>query len=87
MIHYFAKISARVRCQFCNERKLVANAGEIDCSEEHLDGLETQVADAINDQLDEDGWRERAYCPDCLTTHGAQINAIEAADDDREDER
>ena len=87
MIHYFAKVSARVKCGWCAERKLVTNGEDLDCADEHMDCFGDQIKSAIEQQMEEGGWLGR-YCPDCRETHGKEIAADEGADDyEMEDER
>jgi len=82
---YYAKISARIECAYCNEKILITNPEEIDASEEHLDDFGGQASDVIGDQMDAEGWAG-GYCPDCMELYPAEIRAIEAADDDQEGE-
>jgi len=82
MNHYFAKVSARVRCGWCEERQLVVSNVEFDCDENGLPDLGGQAVDVINDQLEEDGWGyDGKYCPDCMMSHSHAINDQERADD------
>jgi len=82
MNHYFAKVSARVRCGYCDERVIVTVAEEIDCDMIALDDLGDGVSEAITDQQESDGWGYGGqYCPDCMATHAKAIAAMETADD------
>jgi len=82
MNHYYAKVSARVRCGYCDERVLVTCAEEIDAAYEHMDDFGLEIILAISDQLDADGWKyDGQYCPDCIATHAKAIAAMETADD------
>lgn len=87
MNHYFAKVSARVRCRWCEQRILVTNQEEIDCDETGLADFGVQVTDVIGDQLEDDGWGyDGMYCPDCMETHAKEIHELQHADDGRDDE-
>jgi hypothetical protein len=82
MNHYYAKVSARVRCGYCDERVLVTCAEEIDASDEHVRDFGEQLLDEISDQMWADGWGYTyQYCPSCMTNHAKAIAAMETADD------
>jgi len=86
MTHYFAKVSARVPCGWCEERILVVSNVEFDCDENGLGDFGGQAVDVIGDQIDADGWGyDGKYCPDCMETHAKQIHDQEHADDERDD--
>jgi hypothetical protein len=82
MNHYFMKLSARVRCGWCEEKVLVEVSEEIDCNQYDLPDLDAQIAAAIRDQQEEDGWGfSGKYCWDCMTRNSHAINDQERADD------
>jgi len=78
---YFFKPSARVRCGYCTKRLLVESTHEIDADSDHIDEAESMIVDAIEAQMEEDGWHD-GNCPGCLTNHGAEIAAQVDADAD-----
>jgi hypothetical protein len=86
--NYYARPAAYAKCSMC-EKKVMVMTQEMIGGSESSDDLMTQIEDEIADKMQADGWGyENAYCPDCMTTHGAEINAIERADDkDAEGER
>jgi len=86
MTHYFAKVSARVRCGWCEERILVTADAEIDCDENGLEDLGWDAQSAISDQMESDSWGWNGkYCPSCMAAHKKKIHDQEHADDFEED--
>ena len=76
---YFAKVSARITCGFCDEKKLVTCYEELDCPADQVDDWGYYIEAAIEEQKEADGWLGN-YCPECRDTHHKEILAIENAD-------
>lgn len=81
MTTYFINLSARVRCDHCTERILVDCKQEIDVADDHADEADEIIADAIEAQMESDGWHE-GNCPACLHSHGKEIQEQRDADAD-----
>jgi len=79
---YHIKAHAYHQCGYCDQRISITVDEDIDCTEDDIDEVSTQITDAIAGQKEADGWGYNgAYCPDCMTTHGREIAAMETADD------
>jgi len=81
------KVTAWHECHFCTATTGLRVPIITECVPIDLDDTTGQeISDAIDDQKQADGWGyDNSYCPDCMETKGAIINAIETADDKDEE--
>lgn len=78
---YFFEPSARVPCVYCGSRLLVESTHEIDADSDHIDEAESMIVDAIEAQMEEDGWHD-GNCPGCMVKHRTEIMEQREADAD-----
>lgn len=78
--YYHMKLEVRVRCECCRERILISVEDVLDCEEECLYDLDSQIKDALEEQQANDGWHGD-HCPKCAKNHARQWVAQQDADD------